>query len=77
MYNCPVRSCKMPIEISDMVYDEGKKVFGMVVEYVPNHGYHWIVEWQDGRKNWVDDETVVYWKRNLIKYRNEMQVVVE
>ena len=74
MQTCPVRYCKMPIQIADMVFNYTEKAFGMVVEYVPNHGYHWIVEWQDGKKNWVDDDTVIQWKHNLIKYRNEINV---
>lgn len=74
MYNCPVRSCKMPIEIADMVFNYTDMCLGMVVEYVPNHGYHWIVEWKNGKRNWVDDDTVLQWKRDLERYKVVMNV---
>ena len=74
MQTCPVRYCKMPIEIGDLVYDRDYDCLGMVVEYVLNHGYHWIVEWNNGKNNWVDDDTVLQWKRDFERYKVVMNV---
>lgn len=50
-------------KLGDLLYDNEKSMFGLVAEQVDNPTFPWIVHWNDGTKNWVDDKTVNIWKR--------------
>lgn len=60
------------IEIGDLVWDDVRKIFGMVTEEVDHEACTWIVSWYDGRQNWVDAATINYWKYLLEELRKEI-----
>ncbi len=53
--------CPSKIQIGDLCWNDTNKMFGVVAEIV-KHRYPFVIEWNDGKKNWVDYMTAYHWK---------------
>jgi hypothetical protein len=63
-----------PIKVGDLLWDDVRKIFGIVSEEIDHEAFTWVASWNDGRQNWVDSTTIRVWKRNLEVLRSELNV---
>jgi hypothetical protein len=57
----------LSIKTGDLLWDDLRKKFGIVVEETGHHDRRWIIYWNDNRRNWVDEYTALGWKLELKK----------
>lgn len=62
------------IQVGDLLWDDVRKIFGLVIEELDSEADTWIANWNDGRTVWIHGETVINWKTNLYKLRKEHNV---
>lgn len=58
------------IKLGDLVYSIATMTFGVVTEK-KDHMYPWVISWNDGKENWVDDDTAKAWKQELLNLLKE------
>lgn len=64
----------MKIKVGDLLYDDVRKIFGIVAAEHDSEADTWIANWNDGRSVWVFRDSIVSWKKQLEMLKREHNV---
>lgn len=62
------------IQVGDLLYDEVRKIFGVVSNELEAEADTWIAHWSDGRTVWVFKDSIISWKKQLEILKGEHNV---